>query len=183
MRQIAVSSCSVSTPLSSKVFPRSVCLLSGRKIRWPILGIYKSLTDTRMWILGLRPRNSFSGNTWIGFSLQCRRPADVSRPFEWGIGLLTSPKLACHEKYLVAVQGRDTSVRDATSNRRSSPRDMMTKGRVVHGKHRPQDALSNERSIRDFSVGDTSAGNTLSHLDHANRQVIWLWSEPVTVNI
>jgi hypothetical protein len=29
----------------------------------PILEIYKSPTDTRMLKLGLRPRNSFSGNT------------------------------------------------------------------------------------------------------------------------
>ncbi len=43
-------------------FPRSVCLFCCRKICGPILG---------MWKLGLRPRNSFSGNTWMGFSLQC----------------------------------------------------------------------------------------------------------------
>jgi len=30
---------------------------------WPHSGIYKSLRDTWMWKLGLRPRNSFSGNT------------------------------------------------------------------------------------------------------------------------
>jgi hypothetical protein len=28
-----------------------------QEIRWPILGIYQSLTDTWMWKLGLRPRN------------------------------------------------------------------------------------------------------------------------------
>ncbi len=38
---------------------------------WTILGIYKSLTDTWMWKLGLRPRNSQKKNTWMGFSLQC----------------------------------------------------------------------------------------------------------------
>ncbi len=37
----------------------------------PILRIYSSLTDTWMWKLGLRLRNSFSGNTEKGFSLQC----------------------------------------------------------------------------------------------------------------
>ncbi len=42
---------------------RSVCLICGRKICGPILGIYKSLTDTWMWKLGLRPRNSFTGHT------------------------------------------------------------------------------------------------------------------------
>ncbi len=37
----------------------------------PILGLYKSLTDTWMWKLGLRPRYSQKRNTWVGFSLQC----------------------------------------------------------------------------------------------------------------
>ncbi len=54
------------------IFPRrSDCLFRCRKICGPILGIYKSLTDTRLWKLGLRQRSSFSGKTWIGFSLQC----------------------------------------------------------------------------------------------------------------
>ncbi len=43
------------------IFP--VCLFCYRKICGRILGKYKSLTDTWMWKLGLRPRNSFSGNT------------------------------------------------------------------------------------------------------------------------
>ncbi len=37
----------------------------------PILGLYKSLTDTWMLKLGLRPRYSQKRNTLIGFSLQC----------------------------------------------------------------------------------------------------------------
>jgi hypothetical protein len=36
----------------------------------PILDIYKSLTDTWVWKLGLKQRNSFSGST-LEFSLQC----------------------------------------------------------------------------------------------------------------
>ncbi len=51
--------------------PRSVCLFCCRKICGPILWIYKSLTDTWMWKLGLRPRNSQKRNTQMGFSLQC----------------------------------------------------------------------------------------------------------------
>ncbi len=39
-----------------------------------ILEIYKSLTDTWMWKLGLGPRNSFSGNTKMEFLLQCEDP-------------------------------------------------------------------------------------------------------------
>jgi hypothetical protein len=53
------------------IFPRSVCLFCCRRICGPILGIYKSLTDTWMCKLGLTPRNSFSGNTYMGFPLQC----------------------------------------------------------------------------------------------------------------
>ncbi len=39
------------------IFPGSVCLFCCRKLCGPILGIYKSLTDTWMWKLGLRPHN------------------------------------------------------------------------------------------------------------------------------
>jgi hypothetical protein len=54
------------------IFPRSVCLFCCRKIGVPIVGIYKSLTETWMWILGLRPcSSSCSGNTKIEISLQC----------------------------------------------------------------------------------------------------------------
>ncbi len=42
-----------------------------QEICGPILGIYKSLTGTWMWKLGLRPRNSQKRNTQMGFSLQC----------------------------------------------------------------------------------------------------------------
>ena len=38
---------------------------------WTDPGIYKSLTDTRMWKLGLRPRNSFSGNTYGKWKSHC----------------------------------------------------------------------------------------------------------------
>ncbi len=38
----------------------------------PILGPYKSVTDTWMWKLGMRPRYSQKRNTQVGFSLQCR---------------------------------------------------------------------------------------------------------------
>ncbi len=48
----------------------SVCLFCCRKICGPIREINNSLTDTWMWKLGLRLRNSFSANTSMGFSLQ-----------------------------------------------------------------------------------------------------------------
>ncbi len=53
------------------IFPGSVCLFCCSQICGPILGIYKLLTDTWMWKLGLRPRNSQKRNTLMGFSLQC----------------------------------------------------------------------------------------------------------------
>ncbi len=39
------------------IFLWSVCLFCCRKIGGPNVGIFKSLTDTWMWNLGLRPRN------------------------------------------------------------------------------------------------------------------------------
>jgi hypothetical protein len=65
------------------ICPWSVCLCCCRKICGPNLGIYKSLTDTWIWELGLRPRNSYSGNTYMGFLLQCM------------LNKVGVPKLAC----------------------------------------------------------------------------------------
>ncbi len=53
------------------IFPRSVFHFCCRKIGGPTMGIHRSLTDTWMWKLGLKPRNSFSENTKIEISLQC----------------------------------------------------------------------------------------------------------------
>ncbi len=41
--------------------------ICGNKIWGPILGIYKSLTDTWMWKLGIRPRSFISGNICSNF--------------------------------------------------------------------------------------------------------------------
>ncbi len=69
--------CVVSVPISQCVSERFMypqdrstyfpCSRIGRLI----VGIYKSLTDTCMWKLILRPRNSFSGNICFEFSLLC----------------------------------------------------------------------------------------------------------------
>jgi hypothetical protein len=47
------------------ILPWSVCCRMNRS------GKYKSLTDTWMWKLGLKPRNSRKRNTLMGFSLHC----------------------------------------------------------------------------------------------------------------
>ncbi len=49
------------------VSPRSVHIFSCSRIGRPIVGIHKSLTDTLMWKLGLRPRKSFSWNICFKF--------------------------------------------------------------------------------------------------------------------
>ncbi len=58
------------------IFPGSVCLFCCREICGPILGIYKSLTDTWMSKLGPRPRNSQK----MGFSLQCDYCSKLCHP-------------------------------------------------------------------------------------------------------
>ncbi len=62
---------SVSDLCIPRIGPHISCGRIGRSI----LGVYKSLTDTLMWKLGLWPRNSFSGNIFVPIfgigSLQC----------------------------------------------------------------------------------------------------------------
>ncbi len=67
--------CAATVPLSTVMclwaiymFPRLILL---EEICGLIPGIYRSLTDTWLLKLGLRPRNSQKRNTLMGFSLQC----------------------------------------------------------------------------------------------------------------
>jgi hypothetical protein len=81
--------CAASVPISTlmclwaiSIFPGSVHIFSCSRIGRPILGKYKSLTDTWMLKLGLRPRNSFSGNICFEFSVLCLCSGGLqARPF------------------------------------------------------------------------------------------------------
>jgi hypothetical protein len=56
---------SVSDLYTSRICPHISCGRTGRSI----VVIYKSLTDTILWKLGLWPRNSFTGNICFEFSV------------------------------------------------------------------------------------------------------------------
>ncbi len=59
----------IHTSVSDLHIPRIGPHISCSRIGRSIVGIYKSLTETWMWKLGLWPRNSFSGNICVQFSV------------------------------------------------------------------------------------------------------------------
>ncbi len=83
--------------VSDWYIPRSVCLFCCRKISGPIVGVNKSLIDTWVWKLGLRPRKFFSGHTYIGFSLQCSVPVLISRRRNTGENIIRTVNGNCNE--------------------------------------------------------------------------------------
>ncbi len=60
------------------IFPGLVHLFSCSRIGRPIAGTYKSLTGTWIQKLGLRPRNSLSGNICVEFSVVCLCIAELT---------------------------------------------------------------------------------------------------------
>ncbi len=77
------------------------------EICWPILGLYKSLTDTWMLKLGLRPRYSQKRNTYMWFSLQCR--LNAKRPLLSSAGCHTQLDGQHHPLrtyHVVSLQGQ-----------------------------------------------------------------------------
>jgi hypothetical protein len=79
LRAVLISTFTVTVSVSDLYIPRigphMYCIILRAEWCWPIveiiLYVYKSLPDTWMWKLGLRPRNSFSGNIFIEFSVLC----------------------------------------------------------------------------------------------------------------
>ncbi len=62
------------------IFLGSVHMYSCSRLGRPIIGIYKSLTDTWMWKLGLRVHSSFSGNIYFKFLEFCLCSASSHHP-------------------------------------------------------------------------------------------------------
>ncbi len=58
-----VSNSFIPEPVRIFIFQGSVCLFCSSKLGGPIMGIYKSLTDTWRWKLGTRLGSVISGNT------------------------------------------------------------------------------------------------------------------------
>jgi hypothetical protein len=68
------------------IFPRLVHIYTCSRIGRPILGIYKSLTDTWIWKWGLRLRYSCSGNIGLEFLVLCL--CIVARPPPFAISII-----------------------------------------------------------------------------------------------
>ncbi len=79
---------------ATNIFPESVHIFSCSIIDRPIVGIYKTLTDTWEWKLGLWPRSSFSGNICFEFSVLCLRVDEV---FFCNANIQSHELLLCNE--------------------------------------------------------------------------------------
>jgi hypothetical protein len=86
--------CAVWVPISTFMYLRTIYIFPGsvrphillqQNRGIPIVGIYKSLTDTWMWKVGLRPGNSFSGNICFKFWVLClcSAPRHLSMSWAW----------------------------------------------------------------------------------------------------
>ncbi len=61
-------------PISTFMYLWAIYILQQSVCCGPIIGIYKSLTDTWAWKLGTRPHSFISGNISFKFSVQCMTP-------------------------------------------------------------------------------------------------------------
>ncbi len=85
--------------VSDLYIPMIVPHISSSRIGRPIVGIYKSLTDTWRWKLGLRPQYSFSGNICFKIFVLClysvfkNVTAHCVDTSEWNKALCSTDKL------------------------------------------------------------------------------------------
>ncbi len=94
------------------ILPQSVCLFCWRKIGGPILGIYKSLTSTRMWKLGLRGRAipfwEYINGIFVAVPIHIRHPLYGNWGRVWGMGKVCNvflPSLLWEgRKYMMATR-------------------------------------------------------------------------------
>ncbi len=109
-KEFAAASVPISTLMclwAIYIFPLTICLFCCREIcMWAILEINKSLTNTWMWKLGLRPRNSFFWEYIKGvFSLQWAFNFEwfSSQRFDscWDISALFPPWNMIFERYKI----------------------------------------------------------------------------------
>jgi hypothetical protein len=125
--------CAASVPISTFLclwaaykFPGSDPISSCSRIDRPIVGIYESLTDTWMWKLGLRPRNSFSGNICFEFSVLCLCSGSVKQcslvkgwanyylaSILWGMQKIVKPNTSTIRDHIVYLEQNHKNVRKA----------------------------------------------------------------------
>jgi hypothetical protein len=87
----------------------------GRCVPWPIRPLEDASNVCA--VQTLRDRLPICWDR-LGMTVVEANPARHNANILCQVGHLTYPKLACHYKYFDAVQGRDTLVRDGTSNER-----------------------------------------------------------------